>query len=78
MYPTIPCFILAADKYKKYGWFNPPFTGQKEAGDCLNTEESGKNYTIINSKHSNIITNEKKKKSMDRDNWEDQLTGSCH
>jgi hypothetical protein len=26
--------------------------------------EVGKNYTIINSKHSNIITNEKKK-SMD-------------
>ena len=28
---------------------------------CLNTEGSGKNYIIINLKHSNIITNEKKK-----------------
>ena len=48
----------------------PPFTGQKEAEEmqfqqrrnCLNTEESGKNYNIINSKHSNVITNGKKKK----------------
>ena len=29
--------------------------------------EVEKYYNIINSKHSNIITNEKKKKSMDRD-----------
>ena len=34
----------------------------QQRGGCLNTEGSGKKYTTINSKHSNIITNEKKKK----------------
>jgi hypothetical protein len=65
LYPTIPCISLAADSI-------PTAQDKKRLKKCNFSREEigliqrgvGKHYTIINSKHSNIITNEKKK-SMD-------------
>jgi hypothetical protein len=62
MFPTIPCFILAADSI-------PTSQDKKRLKKCNFSRDEivliqrgvGKHYTIINSKHSNIITNEKKK-----------------
>jgi hypothetical protein len=63
MHPTIPCFILAADK------LIPPFRDKKRLKKCnlcreqvvLILREMENNYIIIYLKHSNIITNEKKR-----------------
>ena len=58
----------------------PPSHDKKRLKKCsfsreeivLIQREVGKNYTIINSKHSNIITNERKKKTeiTEKTNWE--------
>ena len=70
MYPTIPCFILAADKYKNnMADLILPSQDKQRLMKCnisreevvLILREVENNYIIINLKQSNIITNEKKR-----------------